>query len=374
MATTSASAERVFELGQARKMVADLFTPNPAIYWCDFLGSLTIGYTAAGIYLTPDLASWWVRVICYFIAGFALYRVGIYMHEIVHFGNRQMRTFRVTWNLLAGIPMLTPSYFYESHIAHHNTHYYGTQDDGEYLPLGGSPSYKLFVFLSQIVLQPLFVVVRFTILTPISFLHPKLRLWVLEHASSFVINFRHRREVPDDAPRFAWACIDWACCARAWLIFILIIIGQSHWTRMFMLYGIAAFVLGMNHVRTLAAHRYMSDGERMSHRDQFFDSTNISGNWFTELMCPLGLRYHALHHLFPSMPYHNLGRAHRRLMAQLPEDSPYREVLYPSFWSVIGELTKSMKLAKKNDYANSRSWHANKRGEAASTAPEELSS
>jgi fatty acid desaturase len=38
----------------------------------------------------------------------------------------------------------------------------------------------------------------------------------------------------------------------------------------------------------------------------------------------VGLRYHALHHLFPSLPYHNLGRAHQRLMAELPTDSPYR--------------------------------------------------
>jgi hypothetical protein len=36
---------------------------------------------------------------------------------------------------------------------------------------------------------------------------------------------------------------------------------------------------------------------------------------------PLGLRYHALHHLFPSLPYHALGTAHRRLIVALPPDS-----------------------------------------------------
>jgi fatty acid desaturase len=44
-----------------------------------------------------------------------------------------------------------------------------------------------------------------------------------------------------------------------------------------------------------------------------------------EMWGPVGLRFHALHHLFPSLPYHNLGRAHERLMAELPADSAYRQ-------------------------------------------------
>ncbi|HWP26768.1 MAG TPA: hypothetical protein VNL39_10545 [Xanthobacteraceae bacterium] len=39
---------------------------------------------------------------------------------------------------------------------------------------------------------------------------------------------------------------------------------------------------------------------------------------------PIGLRYHALHHLLPNLPSHAFGRARRRLLAQLPADSPYR--------------------------------------------------
>ena len=44
--------------------------------------------------------------------------------------------FTIGWNLLCGIPMLMPSFFYENHIDHHNSHRYGTKRDGEYLPLG----------------------------------------------------------------------------------------------------------------------------------------------------------------------------------------------------------------------------------------------
>ena len=80
--------------------------------------------------------------------------------------------------------------------------------------------------------------------------------------------------------------------------------------------------------------------------EQLEDSVNIEGHWFwTELFFPLGLRYHALHHLFPSIPYYNLGRAHRRLMATLPEDSAYRATVYPSYWSVVRELLADAKAS-----------------------------
>ena len=105
------------------------------------------------------------------------------------------------------------------------------------------------------------------------------------------------------------------------------------------------FALTLNHIRTLAAHRYTSDGETISHLDQFLDSTNVTGNWMTELMCPLGLRYHALHHLFPRIPYHNLGIAHRRLAQQLPEDSIYHDATSPSIAVAIRDLLWNVRRA-----------------------------
>ncbi len=52
----------------------------------------------------------------------------------------------------------------------------------------------------------------------------------------------------------------------------------------------------------------------------------------------MGLRYHALHHLFPAMPYHSLDAAHHRLMAQLPPDSPYRQTNSPGLLYALREL------------------------------------
>jgi fatty acid desaturase len=325
-----------FSPSEARKIVGDLFRPEPAVYWVDFLVSLAVGYTAAAIYLQSSRISP-VSVTAFFVAVLALYRLSLFMHEIVHFKRHEMRGFKVCWNVLAGIPMLTPSFFYESHTAHHNTHHYGTEKDGEYLPLAHGTWRDVTLFLLQVFVQPVLVCLRF-LLTPVTFLRPAWRRWTLERASSFVINFRYRRELPANSSRAAWAAMDVACSMRAWAIILFVLLGINPWTRVLQLYSLAVAILAINHFRTLAAHLYRSNGGRMTHTEQLLDSTVITGGWLTELICPVGLRYHALHHLFPSLPYHNMAEAHRRLMANLPAGSAYHQVVFPSFYHVLREF------------------------------------
>src|SRR5215475_11981315 len=95
-------------------------------------------------------------------------------------------------------------------------------------------------------------------------------------------------------------------------------------------YCLSTYSLGLNWVRNLAAHRYANTGGEMTFVEQVEESVNIVRNSLvTLLLFPVGLRYHGLHHLFPSLPYHALGKAHRRLMNALPEDSPYRRTCCP---------------------------------------------
>ena len=79
----------------------------------------------------------------------------------------------------------------------------------------------------------------------------------------------------------------------------------------------------------------------MTFVDQLLDSVNYPKHgWITELWGPVGTRFHALHHLFPSLPYHAFPEAHRRLVAALPEDSPYRQTEEPSLTAAIIDLIR----------------------------------
>ena len=64
------------------------------------------------------------------------------------------------------------------------------------------------------------------------------------------------------------------------------------------------------------------------------------------LWAPVGLRYHALHHLMPRLPYHNLGIAHRRLVEALPVDHAYRQVEQRELVSALARLVGRMRLKR----------------------------
>ncbi len=351
VATSSAASSPI---QQARRLIADLLAPNPVIFWADFLASLTVGYAAAVVYLKAAFLSP-EQILAWLVAGVALFRVSLFMHEIVHFRKGEMPAFKVAWNVLAGIPLLMPSFLYEHHLNHHNAHHYGTPRDGEYLPLGVGRLRTTLGYLAEILLLPVLTTLRFLVGTPISFLHPRLRQLVLERFSPLVINLWHRREIPADAPRATWAVIEIACFLRAAAMFSFlfassIAIGgevvELSWHRLAKLYMLAVLALGLNHVRTLAAHRYKSEGERMSFAEQLDDSINVEGRTpLVVLLFPVGLRFHALHHLFPSIPYHNLATAHRRIMKEMPEWQAYHDATYPTFFAALADLFRSSRAS-----------------------------
>jgi fatty acid desaturase len=164
----------------------------------------------------------------------------------------------------------------------------------------------------------------------------------LERASSYVINPNYRRTVPTDEPHGSWIALEVAIFLELAVFAALLLSGEVAWSVFVELYVLGMAASGLNWIRTIAAHGYRNTGSTMSFVEQIEDSNTVTGHpLLTELLFPVGLRYHCLHHMLPSLPYHSLGIAHRRLMAQLPADSPYRSTIRGGFLETAAELWRS---------------------------------
>ena len=118
--------------------------------------------------------------------------------------------------------------------------------------------------------------------------------------------------------------------------------GLIHAELLMRLYLIAVAGLFLNSLRTLAAHRYRSTGDALTRPQQLLDSLNYPRrSWLTPLWAPVGLRFHAMHHLFPSIPYHNLAAAHNRVTGMLPPGSPYHRATGYGLVASLAELWRN---------------------------------
>ncbi len=224
------TATASFSLAEARQIVRDLFTPNPWIFWADFLLSLTIGGIFFGLvrHMPP-----WVplqpaaRAVCFLASCLLYYRAALFVHEIVHIRSGTFRAFRVVWNLLCGIPFLLPSFTYYTHLDHHRRKQYGTQQDGEYISLGHQSPWAIMYYLSQSFVIPGLVVVRFLVLTPLTWLFPPVRRWVHQRMSSLVMDPSYVRPLPARDVLRVWRLQELGCFLFCLVIGVLLYRGAQ---------------------------------------------------------------------------------------------------------------------------------------------------
>ncbi|MFL6726730.1 MAG: fatty acid desaturase family protein [Sphingomicrobium sp.] len=328
-------------LKAAASLTRDLNVPKTAIFWADMFGSALLGYAAlfGAMFLRPT----WLAVASGIVAILALYRAGSFIHELTHIKKGSVRGFRFVWNLIVGVPLLVPSFMYEGvHNQHHAKLYYGTIDDPEYLPLALMHPWTLPVFLIAAALAPVGMLIRFGVLAPLSMLSPKLRAVVVGRYSGLQINPKFIRPKPEGEFARDWAWQEAAC--SLWAIALLAMVATSVIPmRDFLIFlGVSSGVMLLNQVRTLVAHLWENEGEPMSVTAQFLDSVNVPPPaTLPALWAPVGLRYHALHHLLPGVPYHNLGEAHRRLCRELAADSVYHRSTHRHLSALVARLARS---------------------------------
>jgi fatty acid desaturase len=305
------------------------------------IGSAVLGY--AGLFAAMFVHSTPLALIAGLVAILALYRAGSFIHELTHIKKAAVRGFRLAWNLIVGVPLLVPSFMYEGvHNQHHAKRYYGTVDDPEYLPLALMHPWTLPVFLIAAALAPIGMLIRFGILAPLSLLFPKLRREVVAKYSGLQINPKFRRPKPEGEFARDWAWQEAACSVWAIALLAMVATGVIPLRDFLIFLGISSGVMFLNQIRTLVAHLWQNDGEAMSVTAQFLDSVNVPPPATLPILwAPVGLRYHALHHLLPGVPYHNLGEAHRRLKRELGEDSVYHESTHRHLSALVARLAKS---------------------------------
>ena len=337
-------ADDMAMLRAARDLTKDIAEANPRIYWPDMLISAALGYAAlAGAILVNNIA---LAAVLGIVAALALYRALLFIHELSHIHRNALLGFRTTWNLLIGIPMLTPSLMYEGvHTIHHTRTRYGTVEDPEYLPLALMKPWSLPLFILISLLAPPALMIRYAILTPLGVIIPPLRNFVWQRFSALSINPDFRRRPPADEfrRRFFWQ----EAGASVWAIALLASTFWIGWKPLLIALAIFSLTAVLNQLRTLVAHLWENDGAPMTVTAQYLDSVNVPPpGLIAEVWAPVGLRYHALHHLLPSMPYHSLAETHRRLSSYLGEGSTYDGANHSGLATLVGRLARSTMKAR----------------------------
>jgi fatty acid desaturase len=333
---------------RVKQQQAHLFQPNPFIYWGDLLLSAALGWSAFVGSLV--VSSGLLRAGCLLVSIFALYRALAFTHE--HLANHEPRGFRAAWHVLVGIPFCLPHFQYrEVHRIHHSTRYYGTPEDPEYLPFVAERSFKHPVtFMLLALVFPIMVALRYLVISPLALISKRVRTWSDTKASSFVMKLDYARSLPGQREMMTWRSEEYTTTLAAWGVVLLVILGPLSALLLFHWYLLLAGIMLANGVRVLAAtHVYASSGALSSFADHIGDSINLERrSILNALVCPLGLSFHATHHVFPTLPYYALRRVHEALMAESRAEARPLRFYVDAQWSHLGSaIVRLIRLTRE---------------------------
>lgn len=282
----SAIADDMAMLRGAAELTRDISEARPEIYWPDMLISAALGYCAlTSAILLDNLA---LAIGAGVIATLAFYRALLFIHELTHIHKTALPGFRFVWNVLVGIPMLTPSLMYEGvHTLHHARTRYGTVEDPEYLPLALMKPWSLPLFILIAILAPPALLIRYGILTPLGVIFPPIRTFVWQRFSSLSINPDFRRRPPEGAFKRMVFWQELGACV--WALTLMASVYFFGWRPLLIALMVFSVTAVLNQLRTLVAHLWENDGEAMTVTAQYLDSVNVPPPAFlAPLWAPMG--------------------------------------------------------------------------------------
>ena len=308
---------------EARRLVADSRTPVPWIYWRDVLA--TAATIWVGLWVTVIYTRGAITMLGVMVVGLALSRGVVFLHEIVHQPPRELPGLKYAWNALIGIPFLLPAFVYERvHRDHHRVGVYRTHADPEHAPDAHSAHFRAMTSAIAALAAPVILALRWLAIAPLSFTHWRLRRFIEERASGLSFNPAYRPRTMRGATRREALASE--LLAFLWVLALVALVGSGRLPVRFVLVGAGAIATTafITLIRGELLHDFSPDGADGTPERQILDSVNLPrSSLLTALLLPVGIGYHALHHLDARLPYHAMDRAHRRLVEALPPGSAY---------------------------------------------------
>lgn len=319
------------EIVQMKSLLKDFQVVDKKKFWLDITINILFSWPfLVYTFFNPNL-------ITFFVASFFLYRGTMLIHEVSHLA-KKIPGYRFVYNLFFGWPNSYPAYIYDTHLFHHGKKTYATPRDPEYKYISAYNLKTLLKPLLSSLLLPILQLVRFLILPFIEgFLPKEAKLKILKTYSTLVFSLDYVRPIRNESKALKEMLQNDLLCAMYKVVFIGLILVDVLPVQS-ILYFYLCFVISslFNMYRALFNHLYSNESlQSLSWEAHLVDTVTIKPSLLTNMIFINGLNYHSLHHLFPDLPYLNLGKAHKKLMETLPDGHIYKENVFDSIMDVV---------------------------------------
>lgn len=339
------------DLQRMKEIIKSDFAFSQSIFFSDLILSATLGWVALVLAITllsPQSPLFWT---CLIGGALAHYRALSFIHEVAH-NKEKIPHIQKIYNFLVGFWYGTPAYTHFPHNDHHSSTTFGSIHDPEYVEWSQKSPLSILRPFIFCLAAPLVITVRFCLLPLASFLFTEnFKKNLFQKFSTFAMQANYERDLKLNEYQMSQKEDLWSSVFFIVRLAVSVTILPYFLVYQLLMLGLMSF---LNSYRAMVAHRYQVSRHRTendtnidSYREQALDSITVEGGLLTEFWAPVGLRYHSLHHLFPTLPYYALGKAHRKLKKSLGPNHFYHQTVEPSFSIALIKLYNSCQPQQK---------------------------